>query len=126
MKLSNFLIFVAVVVLIYAIGALLVPAILLSQYGFAVNSESTLLMRLLGVQFAIEGLLAWFARNVTDPSTQRAISSAYVIGFALGGIVSLYGTLSGTLGAFGWSAVGLDVVITLGFGYFLFVKPSGA
>jgi hypothetical protein len=124
MKLSNFPISVAVVTLIYAVGALLVPEILLSQYGFAVNPASTLSMRFLGVQFALEGALAWFARNVADPSARRAILSAYLVGFALGTIVSLFGTLSGILGAFGWSAVGLDVLFTLGFRYFLFVKPS--
>ncbi len=126
MKRSYLLIFVAVVVLVYALGALLVPETLLSQYGFNVNPQSTLLMRLLGVQFVLEGLLAWFARNVTDSGAQRAISLAYFIAFALGAIVSLWGTLSGTLNAFGWSAVGLDVVITLGFGYFLFVRRSAA
>ncbi len=99
---------------------------MLSLYGFNVNPASTLLMRFLGVQFVAEGLLAWFARNVTDSGTQRAIILAFFIAFAIGAIVSLLGTLSGTLNAFGWSAVGLDVVITLGFGYFLFVKPSGA
>jgi hypothetical protein len=125
MKQSNFLIFVAVIVLIYAVAALLVPEMLLSQYGFTVNPVSIFLMRLAGVQFVLEGLLAWFARNVRDSHALRAINLAYFIAFALGGLNVLFGIISGVLSAFGWTAVGLDVVLALGFGYFLFVKSSG-
>src|SRR5262245_44719189 len=106
MKQSNFLIFFTVVVLITAVGALLVPETFLAQYGFAVNPASTLLMRYLGVQFVLEGLLAWFARNVSELDAQRAIFLAYFIASALGAVVSLLGALIGTLNVFGWLNVG--------------------
>jgi hypothetical protein len=99
---------------------------LLAQYGFAVNPESTLLMRYLGVQFVLEGLLAWFARNMADAGARRAIFLAFFIAAAIGAIVSLLGTISGTLNALGWLSVGLDALFVLGFGYFLLVKRSAA
>jgi len=72
------------------------------------------------------GLLCWLARNVSDSAAQRAMILAFLIADVIGLIVSLMGTLSGVFNAVGWSAVVIYLVLSLGFAYFQFMKPSAS
>jgi hypothetical protein len=126
MKLSILLIINAVVSLAYGIGLLLLPATLLELYGITPTPDVQLMAQLVGGPFVAIGLLTWFARNVVDPTAQRAIMLSLVISGAIGVIVTLLGTLSGVFNALGWSAVAIYLLLTLGYAYFLFMKPSAA
>ena len=54
----------------------------------------------------------------------RAIVVGYGTGTTIGFIVALLAQLSGVMNAFGWSAVGIYLLLALGYGYFLLVKPG--
>jgi hypothetical protein len=54
----------------------------------------------------------------------RAIVVGYGTGTAIGFIVALLAQLSGVMNAFGWSAVGIYLLLALGYGYFLRIKPG--
>jgi hypothetical protein len=71
-------------------------------------------------------VLAWFARNTPDSETRRAIVLAMLVEHALGLIVALWGQLSGVVNALGWSTVGIYLLLTAGYGYFLLAKPATA
>ncbi len=124
MKLSTLMVINAVVGLAYALGLLLMPATLLSLHGMTSGSSEKLMAQFFGVALVAIGLLTWFARNVTDADTRRAIILALLVSNAIGVIVSVLGTLPGVMNALGWSAVALYLLLGFGYAYFQFVKPS--
>jgi hypothetical protein len=124
MKLSNFLVFNAVLALAFGIGFVFVPAIVLTLYGITPGPALNLVGQYFGVELIAVGLLCWLARNVSDSTFQRAIILAFLIADGIGLIVSIMGTLSGVYNAVGWSAVAIYFVLSLGFAYFQFMKPS--
>ena len=126
MKLRNLLIINAIVALVYGISFVLIPTTLLSLYGMTQGTSEALAGQYFGVALIAIGLLAWFARNVTDSEAQRAIILALLISDVIGVIVSVLGTVSGVMSAVGWSAVVIYLLLALGFGYFQFVKPSAS
>lgn len=124
MKLSNLFVINAIVSLVYGISFVLVPTTVLSLYGMTQGSSEALAGQFFGVALIAIGLLTWFARNVTDSEAQRAIILALLISDVVGIIVALLGTLSGAVNAVGWSAVGIYLLLALGYAYFQFMKPS--
>lgn len=126
MKLSNFLVLNAVIALAFGIGFVLVPAIVLTLYGITPGPAVNLAGQYFGVELIAVGLLCWLARNVSDSTAQRAIILAFLIADVIGLIVSIMGTLSGVFNAVGWSAVAIYLVLSLGYAYFQFMKPSAS
>lgn len=126
MKLSNLFVVNAILALVYGISFVLAPTIVLSLYGMTQGISEALAGQYFGVALIAIGLLTWFARNVADPDAQRAIIRALLISDVIGVIVSLLGTLSGVMNALGWSAVGIYLFLTLGYGYFQFMKPDAS
>ena len=123
MKLNNLLALNAVVALAFGIAFLLFPGTTLSLYGATPGPQIDLTGQLFGVELIHVGLLAWLIRNVADGLAQRAIILAFLIGDALGLLISLIGTISGVLNPFGWSAVVIYAVLSLGYAYFQFMRP---
>ncbi len=126
MKLSNLLVVNAIVALVYGISFVLVPATVLSLYGMTQGPSAALAGQFFGVALIAIGLLTWFARSVTDSDAQRAIILALLISDVIGVIVSVLGTVSGVMNAVGWSAVGIYLLLALGYAYFQFMKPSAS
>lgn len=127
MKLKHFFIINAIIALLYAFGELLVPEFLLSLYtGGEPTDESIIVARFFGWGLLAVGLICAFAANTPTSETKRAIVKGLFVAGIVGFIVSLNGVLSGTLNAFGWSAVIIYVFIVSGYGYFWFVKPETA
>ena len=126
MKLSNLLVVNAIVALGYSISFLLVPATVLSLYGVTQGPGEILMGQFFGVALIAIGLLTWFARNVADSEAQRAIILALLISSIIGVIVAVLGTVSGVMNAVGWSAIGIYLLLALGYAYFQFMKPSAS
>lgn len=124
MKLNSFLVFNAIVALAFGIGFVLVPGTVFTIYGVTPGPAVNLAGQLFGVELLAVGLLCWLARNVSDSLAQRAIVLAFLIADVVGLVVSLMGTMSGVLNAVGWSAVVIYLVLSLGYVYFQFMKPS--
>ncbi len=124
MKLSNLLTFNAIVALVYGISFVLVPTTVLSLYGMTQGTSEALAGQFFGVALISIGLLTWFARNVADSEAQRAIILALLISDVIGVIVAVLGTVNGVMSAVGWSAVGIYLLLALGYAYFQFMKPS--
>lgn len=123
MKLRSFLVFAAVVALVYAIGLLLMPDFMFSTYGMGTNPGQVLMGRYFGSALLTLGLIFWLARDVTGASA-RPIVTAGLIGNAVGLVVALMGTMGGLMSAVGWSAVAIYLVLTLGYAYFQFMAPA--
>ena len=126
MKLSNLLTINAIVALVYGISFVLVPTTVLSLYGMTQGTSEALAGQFFGVALISIGLLTWFARNVADSEAQRAIILALLISDVIGVIVAVLGTVNGVMSAVGWSAVGIYLLLALGYAYFQFMKPSNS
>lgn len=126
MKLRNLFILGAVVALVYAVAALLVPAKLLTTYGISAGPGEQLMTRFFGASLGGLGLILWLAKDVADATAQRAITLAFFVFSLVGLIVSLQGTLAAVMNGVGWSAVAIDGFFTLAWGYFRFGKPKAA
>ena len=126
MKLRVLLIINAVVILLYAVGALFVPATMLMMYGMTPGVGEQLMTRFFGVSMLALGLLSWLVRNNLDASVRRAIIPAFLVSHSAGVVVSLLGTLSAVMSPLGWQVVAIYLLLCLGFGYFQFTKPNAA
>jgi hypothetical protein len=125
MKLSTLLVITAVVALIFGILFVLVPATVLSIYGVAQGPAEAMMAQYFGTSLIFAGLVAWLMRKVTDVSAQRAVVLGFLITDVLGVIISLIGTLSGTMNSVGWTVVVLYLLLAIGFASFQFKNPAG-
>jgi hypothetical protein len=122
MKLRTFLMVVAVVALLYALGLLLFPAFMATTYGFGTSASEILLARFFGGAMLALGLITWLSIDLTGASVKPLILGS-LIADLVGAIVALMGTLGGVMSAMGWSAFGIYLVFVLGFAYFQFMAP---
>jgi hypothetical protein len=126
MKLSVLMIINAIVLLVYAVGALFVPATMLMMYGITSGVGEQLMIRYFGASMLALGFLSWFVRNSHVASLRRAIIPAFLVFDVAGGVVSLLGTLSKVMNLLGWQAFAIFLLLFIGFGYFQFAKPNSA
>jgi uncharacterized membrane protein len=122
MKLKTFLMIVAVVAVLFAIGLILAPGFMDATYGTGATPGEMLTDRMFGSALLALGVIAWLARDLTGASV-RPIITGSLIGEAVGFVVALMGTLSGVMNATGWTTVVIYLLFTLGFAYFQFVAP---
>jgi hypothetical protein len=123
MKLRNLFLLNTAVALLFALGFLLIPSLLLNLFGIADNAGTKLLGQFLGVELLVGGLITLFARDSSDHNTRQTITLANLIATVIGTIVSLGGVLSGAVNVLGWVIVAVYLLLALGFGYFQFIGP---
>jgi hypothetical protein len=126
MKLSTLLVITAVVALVFGILFVLVPTTVLSIYGVTQGQAEALMSQYFGTSLIFAGLVAWLMRKVTDASAQQAVVIGFLITDVLGVIISLIGTLSGTMNSVGWTVVVLYLLLTIGYASILLKKPAQA
>lgn len=124
MKLRTLFTINGIVALSYGISFLVLTSTILKLYGITQGPAENLLGQYFGVALVAIGLITWLAREITDTQTQRAMITSLLISDLIGIIVSVSGVLSGVMGTFGWSAVAIYVLFSLGYAYFQFNKPS--
>ena len=126
MKLKTMLVIKAVVCLVFGILFLLVPGPLMAFFGVTLDSGGIFVARLYGAALVGNLMLTWFARNDAGSEALRATVLALFVYDAIGFVVALMAVLSGVMNTLGWAIVGLYLLLTLGFGYFQFMKPSAS
>ncbi len=131
MKLRNLFLVGAVVTLIFAAGLLLAPKTMLGIFGLSVgatvrsNAVINLVAQLLGAALIVPGLLGWFAGSMQDSGARRSVAVSLLIFDLVGFGVSFFvGMLPKVMTAPGWVIVALFLLFTLGYAYFLFMRPS--
>jgi len=124
MKLSTLMIIKAIIVIVFGICFVVIPATVLSFYGIKLDPGGIYITRLFGAAFILLGTLLWYAKNDAGSQALRAIVLAVFLGDIIGFVVALLGQLSGLVNPLGWLTVALYFLLALGFGYFQFKKPS--
>ncbi len=107
------------------IGALLViiPSVLIRYFGLSADSHMDVDGALFGSMLILIGLVAWFARDVTDAHAQMAIVEGYTLGSLIALVVSIIAALNHTFNALGWIVVALFAISTVVYGYYWYSLP---
>lgn len=126
MKLGTLMVVKAVVCLTFGILLLAIPGLLMSLYGVTLDQGGMLMARLYGASLLGNLMLTWFSRNDPGSEALRAAVLGLFVYDAVGLIVALAAMLTGVMNALGWSVVAIYLVLTVGYGYFQFVKPEAS
>ena len=126
MKLGTFMAIAAVLALLFGLGFILVPAQLMSTYGVTLETAGQWIGRYLGSAFIGIAVLTWLARNATQGEALRAVVLGDFVLSATGLVVAVLDSIYGSGNALVWSTVAIYLFLTVGFGYFQFVKPAGS
>lgn len=114
----------AIVVALFGLGFLLIPASIATLFGTTTDDTGLLLARFFGMAWVFEAILLWLAKNFPWPEAQKIVI-AIVISNAIGLVLALVAATSGIFtGIMGWLSVVLFLIFVLVFAYFLFIKKS--
>jgi hypothetical protein len=110
----------SVVSLLFALGLLLMPAVMLGVFGMNDTKEAATLGQLIAVELVVGGLITLLLRDTTDAKTRSAINMANMAAGAVGVVVALNGALTGAFGWFGYVVLAVYACVALAFGYVQF------
>ncbi|MGH7500091.1 MAG: hypothetical protein ACREL3_14725 [Gemmatimonadales bacterium] len=115
-----------VLALAFGLSFLLVPATVLPLYGVPTDAATVLMARFFGVALLNAGLIVYLLRDVREPSSQRTLALAGVVGSVAGAAVALTAVLGGVVNALGWSTVAIYTLLLLGYATCLREGPGAA
>jgi hypothetical protein len=110
----------------YAIAFFVATRPLLDVYGITPNPEVSFMARWFGVGLLAIGLTTWLARDAAESAAGRAIVLALAVSYGVGVALALWGTLFGPFNLLGLVAVGFNLLLGLGFGYFHLRRPAAS
>jgi hypothetical protein len=113
----------AFLAVLLGLGFLTMPDRILSQFGVDGYAATKLLSQFFGTAMLGLGMLLWFAKDVTEVNLQKGMGIALLVGAAAGLVITVMGTISGTLRENWWIAMVLYVILGLAYAYLLFLKP---
>jgi hypothetical protein len=99
----------------YALAFLVAAGPLLEVYGIMANDEAVFMARWFGVGLLANGLTTMLTRNAAESEVGRAIALALATSYGVGVALAVWGMLTGQFNALGWIAVGLNLLLALGF-----------
>jgi hypothetical protein len=126
MKLETFLTIAAVIAIVFGLGFVAVPALMLTQYGIEASPGTVIMARFFGAALLNLGFVLFFARHVIEPMTRMGIVRGSLIGAVVGLLVALHGQRVGAVNALGWSTVAVYAFLLLGYAYFAFGHQRSA
>ncbi len=126
MKLKVLFIITAIVAIVFGVVFVIIPAQLYSLYGIESGAGLNYMGQLFGAALIAIGLISWQSRNAADSDARKAIIFSFFIADGIGFVVALIGQLNEILGSLGWLTVAIYLLLTIGFGYFQFSKPSSS
>ncbi|MBS1149058.1 MAG: hypothetical protein H6Q89_756 [Myxococcaceae bacterium] len=125
MKLKNLLVVTSVLAFVFGLVFLLVPYQATSLYGYTLDRESSFFPRYMGAAFLGFGLLNWYAKEVVGESVAiRAIIVGNLVHAVVGLAVGLGNAINMRGNGLVWMNVAIYAVLTVGFGYFQFVRKD--
>jgi len=118
MKLSNFISIHSILLFLFGLGFLLVPAWMLSVYGTSANSTGLLTARMFGIGNIQLSIIMWISRNDFGSKILKTLVLLLFLGNALAFMLALQAQISGVFNVFGWTNVALYLLFAFGYGYF--------
>ncbi|MEP0763885.1 MAG: hypothetical protein HRF48_14240 [Chloroflexota bacterium] len=109
----------AVVCLVFGVLLVLVPSGLFDVLGASLDEVGRIPAREYAAAMLGTLVLTWLGRTLTDLKVQQIILLDLLVYDAVGFVVTLLPTISGTLNALGWGIVAVYLFFTVGSGYLL-------
>ena len=103
---------------------LIVPTLAIGQFGVDSYTSTRMMAQFFGTAMLALGLLLWFVKDVNSEVTQKRMGIALLVGSVAGLLVTVLGTLAGTMRTNGWMAILLYVILGLGYAFMVFSKPK--
>jgi hypothetical protein len=126
MKIGVFLAIAAAIAIIYGVAFIVAPDYVLITYGMTADAALSLMARYFGLTLIGIGLVTWLVRETADGKALRGVLSGLAVQAVLGLLVSIWGTVSGTMNGMGWSAVLIYAILLAGYLYYLFADRTVA
>jgi len=108
-----------IVEVIFGIGFLFVPGLMMSPMGVTLDETSSTFARLLGTLIISIPVLLYFARKSASTEFRRGVAYSIFTYLLLSTILLLITQLKGMMNPMGWGIVSLHFVFMLWFGYYL-------
>ena len=121
MKLSTFISIHSILLFIFGLGFLIVPAWMLYVYGTSTNSTGLLTARVFGLGNIQLSIIMWSSRNDFGSKILNTLVLLLFLGNALAFMLALQAQISGVFNVLGWTNVALYLLFTFGYGYFQLV-----
>ena len=123
MKFNTFMLIYAVVSLLFGIGFVLAPGLVLSVYGADADLSFRYIGQLFGAALISLGVLSWSVRSAGDSDVRKAVLSSLLVGEVIGFVLAVIGQITGALNVLGWSVVFVYLLLSAGLAYFRFASP---
>jgi len=126
MKLEVLFIITATIAIVFGVVFVIIPTQVYSLYGIEADAGLNYMGQLFGAALIAIGLISWHSKNAADSDARKAIILSIFIADGIGFVVALIGQLNNVVNALGWLTVVIYLLLTIGFGYFQFSKPSSS
>jgi len=124
MNTQTFMNVAVAVSVVTGLAGLLAPAPLASVFGVTLDDAGASEARLAGASYLGYAAIVWFAREVRDTATQRAIALGSLVSWALSLVVLAIAVVTGLAGTASWALVATAVVFAAGWGYVAVTIPG--
>lgn len=114
----------AITSLIFGAVGLVLPQVIGTAFGMTFDPTATALVRLASSSYLGYAVLAWLARELSDPAAWRAVAGANAVSWALGAVVLAGAITSGLGDARAWALVAMQVVFTIAWALTYVRAPS--
>jgi len=115
MKLKTVFIAHAVTEVIFGLGFLLAPGVLLGFLGTSTDATGLALSHIAGAVILSLAIISWLARDVPAGTLRDAMVWSFALAHGAAGIVVALAVLAGTFNWLGWPAAALDAFFVLTF-----------
>ncbi len=123
MRLKTFMIINAILAAIVGLLLIFIPSAIVRFFGLTPDAGMDLDGQLYGSELILMGLVAWFARDISDFRYERRIYAAFTIANLISLIISIVGVASRTFDAIGWIAIAAYLILTVGYGIGWLSRP---
>ena len=122
MKLKTVFIAHAVTEVIFGLGFLLAPGVLLGFLGTSTDATGLALSHIAGAVILSLAIISWLARDVPAGTLRDAMVWSFALAHSAAGIVVALAVWAGTFNWLGWPAAALDAFFVL---TFLWLRRQG-
>ena len=122
MKLKTVFIAHAVTEVIFGLGFLLAPGVLLGILGTSTDATGLALSHIAGAVILSLAITSWFARDVPAGELRDAMVWSFVLAHGAAGTIVALAVWAGTFNWLGWPAAALDAFFVL---MFLWLRQQG-
>ncbi len=126
MRLKTFMIINAIIAVIVGILLILIPSTIVQFFGLPADRGMDLDGQLYGSELILMGLVAWFARDITELRYERRIYAAFTIANLISLVISIVGVASHNFSSIGWIAILAYLILTAVYGIGWLSRPREA